>query len=251
VPGALWAAFAGAGRHSVAVGRVVMVPSVADALARGLEAGARRLKVGDPRQPDTEVGPLRSHEDLACLQELLDDARGRGATVLCGGPVEIAHLSGSFFAPAVLRGVPAGARVLTEPVPGPVLALVEAGSEAEAIALASGDPSVSVWAGDSRHAERVARSLGAPLTWVNEHGVASPAAPVRLARHVEPRQLASQPTRLRSARWLPYDPALVRASTAVARLMHGRESERASALRHGAVPLVKTAVRLAREALGR
>jgi hypothetical protein len=133
-----------------------------------------------------------------------------------------------------------------------VLALVEAASEAEAVALADDDtPSVSVWAGDGRHAELIARTLRAPLTWVNEHGVTSPAAPVRLSRHVKPRQLASQPTRLRSARWLPYDPALVRASTAVARLMHGRESERAAALRDGAVPLARTAVKLAREALSR
>jgi acyl-CoA reductase-like NAD-dependent aldehyde dehydrogenase len=251
VPGALWAAFAGAGLHSAAVGRVVVAGS-ADELARQLESGARRLQVGDPRRAETEVGPLRSQEDLARLEELLEDARERGAEVLCGGPAQVPGLTGAFFAPAVLRGVPAAARVLQEPVPGPVLAIVEAASETEAISLADEDsPSVSVWAGDRRHADRVARTLHAGLTWVNEHGVASPAAPVRLARHVEPRQLASQPVRLRSARWLPYDPALVRASTAAARLMHGRESERGSALRDGALPLARTAVRLAREALRR
>lgn len=251
VPGALWAAFAGAGRHEAAVGRVIVTSGEADALARGLEAGARRLRVGDPRQAGTEVGPLRSGEDLACLEELLADARDRGAEVLCGGAVKVDGLQGTFFAPAVLRRVPRDARVLHEPVPGPVLSLVEASSEADAIAIAEGALSVSVWAGDRAHAERVARTLGAPLSWVNEHGVASPAAPVRLARHVSPRQLASQPTRLRSARWLPYDPSLVRASTAVARLMHGRESERFGALREGAIPLARTAARLAREALGR
>jgi hypothetical protein len=97
----------------------------------------------------------------------------------------------------------------------------------------------------------VARTLRAELTWVNEHGQTVPAAPVRVARFVETRQLASQPTRLRSARWLPYDPALVRASTATARLQHGRENERLTVLRKGAVPLARTAARLAREALGR
>jgi hypothetical protein len=74
---------------------------------------------------------------------------------------------------------------------------------------------------------------------------------VRLARHVVNRQLASQPTRLRSARWLPYDPALVAASTATARLMHGRESERLQTLRSGALPLARTGLRLLREAVGR
>ena len=74
---------------------------------------------------------------------------------------------------------------------------------------------------------------------------------MRLARYVQPRQIASQPTRLRSARWLPYDPALLRAATATARLLHGRESERWPALRANARPLARTAVRLGREALGR
>ena len=65
------------------------------------------------------------------------------------------------------------------------------------------------------------------------------------------RRIASQPTRLRSARWLPYDPQLVRAATSSARLMYGRENERLGVLRTGAVPLARTAARLAREALGR
>jgi hypothetical protein len=137
-------------------------------------------------------------------------------------------------------------------VPGPVLALVEAESDEHAIALAGGKPgTVSVWTGDVDHGERVARTLGAEIAWINEHGVATPAAPVRLAKYVASRQLASQPTRLRSARWLPYDPALLRAAVATARLIHGRESERWAALRGGAIPLARTAVRLGREALGR
>jgi hypothetical protein len=127
---------------------------------------------------------------------------------------------------------------------------VEARSEEEAIALAGGgEATVSVWTGDRGHGERVVRALGAELTWVNEHGIAAPAAPVRLAHHTEQRQLASQPTRLRSARWLPYDPALVRAATATARVLHGRERERLATLRGSAIPLLRTAVRLAREAL--
>ena len=151
----------------------------------------------------------------------------------------------------MLRGVRPGARILREPVPGPVLAVVEAADEDEAIALAKRAPAVSVWAGDRHRGERVARELEADVAWVNEHGHSIPDAAVRLAGHVESRRIASQPTRLRSARWLPYDPQLVRAATASARLMHGRETERLSVLRTGAVPLARTAVRLAKEALGR
>ena len=250
VPGALWAAFARAGQGPASVGRVVVVPSAADALISGLEVAARKLRVGDPREPQTEVGPLRSAAQAAEVEGLVNEAVAAGAVQLCGGPLELDGVH--YYAPAVLRAVPPEARVLREPVPGPVLAVVEARSEAEAIDLADESrAAASVWTGDRAHGERVARSLRAELTWVNEHGFASPAAPVRLARYTVTRQMASQPRRLRSARWLPYDPALVRASTAAARLVHGRESERVAVLRSGGPNLVRVAVRLAREQFNR
>jgi acyl-CoA reductase-like NAD-dependent aldehyde dehydrogenase len=252
VTGAVWAAFAGSGRRHAAVGRAIAVRPQALALAAGIEAAARRLRVGDPRRPDTEVGPLASAADRDRVERLVAAAEAAGATRLCGGPIDLPGIDGAFYAPAVLRAVSPVAALLHEPVPGPVLALVEADSDAEATELAGESPgTVSVWTGDVNYGERVARGLGADIAWINEHGVATPAAPVRLAKYVVSRQLASQPTRLWSARWLPYDPALLRAATASARLLHGRESERWATLRGGALPLARTAVRLGREALSR
>jgi acyl-CoA reductase-like NAD-dependent aldehyde dehydrogenase len=249
VNGALWAAFARSGRGPAAVGRLLVVPSAAEGLLRKLEAGARRLRVGDPRAADTEVGPLASEADLACVEELVAEAVAGGATLVCGGRVEG---DAPFYAPAVLRGVAPDARLLREPVPGPVLAVVGVASEADAIANARvGARAISVWTGDTAQGERVARSLRAEVAWVNEHGTAASATPVRLGRYASPRQLASQPAGLRSARWLPHDPVLVRASTSIARLMHGRESERMASLRSGAVPLARMALRLARDAARR
>jgi acyl-CoA reductase-like NAD-dependent aldehyde dehydrogenase len=252
VTGAVWAAFAGGGRRHAGLGRVIAVRSQALAIAAGIEAAARRLRVGDPSRPDTEVGPLPGDAERERVEALVAAAEAAGATRMCGGPVDVPGAAGAFYAPVVLRGVPPDAELLRAPVPGPVLSLLEAASDDEAIALA-GDAggTLSVWTGDRARGERIARGLGAEIAWINEHGVASPAAPVRLAKHVASRQLASQPTRLRSARWLPYDPALLRAATATARLVHGRESERWAALRGGALPLARTAVRLGREALSR
>jgi acyl-CoA reductase-like NAD-dependent aldehyde dehydrogenase len=249
VAGALWGAFAGGGRHPAAVGRVIVVPSLAGPLTAALAAGARRLRVGDPEDPDTEIGPMPSREELERVESVVAAAEAAGAERLCGGPLVVPGLAGAFFAPAVLRGVDPVAQLVTEPPPGPVLAVVEAPGDAAAIALAQDAPgAVSVWAGDRDRGERIARGLRAELVWINDHGTAPVVAPVRLARQVRVRQLASRTAGLRSARWLPYDPALVRASVAVARLMHGRESERGRALRHGIVPLTRTFVRLAREA---
>jgi acyl-CoA reductase-like NAD-dependent aldehyde dehydrogenase len=278
---ALWAAYAAGGHHPASVSRVVCVRSVAEPLLRVLEQRARTLRVGDPTRPECEVGPLRSREDLAAVQGLVDEAVAGGAELLCGGPTSVAGLSGAFYAPAVLRRVPPDARILREPPPGPVLVVVEAPSEATAIELirdsapaghryaspladAGGGPReeaardrrargavVSVWAGDRPKGERVARTLGAEVAWVNEHGAVAPGPALRLARHVAPRQLASRPAGLGGARRLPYDAELVRARTAAARFAHGREQDRAAVLRQNAVPIAKAALAVGRELLRR
>ena len=253
---ALWAAFAAGGRHPAAVSRLVCVPSMAEPLIGVLRARAEGLRVGDPTRDEAEVGPLRSYEDLERVEERVGEAVAHGAQLVCGGRTSVPGLAGAFYAPAVLRRVPADARILADPAPGPVLSVVEARDEADAIALttraATPSPSdrrargtiVSVWAGDRPKGERVARTIGAEQAWVNEHGVVAPGPALRLARHVAPRQIASRPALLSGARRLPYDPALVRARTAAARFAHGRESDRFAVLRRDAVPLARAAVRL-------
>ena len=246
VAGALWAAYSRGGHGVASVGRIVTSPEAPAGLVESLRAGPERVRVGDPAASATEVGPLASRGEAEAVEALVADAEAAGATRLTGGIGD-----GAEFHPALLRGVPPGARVLHEPVPGPVLSIVEAASETEAIALCAGAPAVSVWSGDRAHGERVARALGVELTWVNEHGAAASAAPVRLARHTVPRQLASRSIRLRSARWLPYDPTLVRASETAARILYGRESERWQTVRRGGPAFARVAVRMARETLRR
>jgi acyl-CoA reductase-like NAD-dependent aldehyde dehydrogenase len=128
VTGALWAAFAGAGRHPAAVGRLVVAPGPAETLLDALVAGARRLRVGDPQHADTEVGPLASHDDLEAVERLVAEAVAGGAERLCGGRLDLPGLDGAFCAPIVLRGVREDARLMREMPPGPVLAVLEASS---------------------------------------------------------------------------------------------------------------------------
>ena len=258
---ALWAAFAAGGRHPAAVSRLVCVPSMAEPLIGVLRLRADSLLVGDPTREEAEVGPLLSHADLVRVEGLVAEAVTGGAELVCGGPAHVRGLSGAFYAPAVLRRVPADARILAEPAPGPVLCVVEARDEADAIALVAGGATrapedrrargtiVSVWAGDRPKGERVARTLGAEQAWVNEHGVVAPGPALRLARHVAARQIASRPALLSGARRLPYDAGLVRARTAAARFAHGRESDRFAVLRRDAVPLARAVVRVAGSAV--
>lgn len=141
--------------------------------------------------------------------------------------------------PRIVRGEHAG--------DGPVLSIVEVSDADAAIAVCAGAPAVSVWAADPAVGERIARVLDVELTWVNEHGDASVAAPVRIARHTCVRQLASRSIRLRYARWLPHDPTLVRAADTAARVMYGRESERLATIRAGGPSFVLAAARMIRE----
>jgi acyl-CoA reductase-like NAD-dependent aldehyde dehydrogenase len=257
---ALWASFAAGGHHPAAVSRLVCVPSVAEPLIGVLRTRAEAVIVGDPTRELAEVGPLRSHEDLERVEALVGEAVAGGAELVCGGRTTVSGLAGAFYAPAVLRRVPADARILAEPAPGPVLSVVEARDEADAIAQARragaspGDRRarggvVSIWAADRPKGERVARTVGAEQAWVNEHGVVAPGPALRLARHVAARQVASRPALLSGARRLPYDPGLVRARTAAARFAHGRESDRFAVLRGNARPLAAAALRTARDAI--
>ena len=258
VSGAVWGGFANAGQTCSGIERVYVHRDVSNAFLEGVVRETERLTVGDPLEWTTETGPMVSPEQADLVTELVDDAIANGAERLCGGPTRVPGLTGAFYAPAVLRRVPAGARILREAVPDPVLAVVEGTGEADAIALVqdgsgAGAPHdrrarggvVSVWTGDRAKGERVARTLGAELTWVNEHGAVAPGPALRLQRHVRPRQLASRPAVLGGARRLPYDPSLVRARTAAARFAHGRESDRLAVLRADAGPLARAAVRVA------
>jgi acyl-CoA reductase-like NAD-dependent aldehyde dehydrogenase len=219
VEAALWAAFA---RHSAAAGRLVVTGSAAEGLVADLAAGAARLRVGDPRDPGTEIGPLDSAEALAAVEAAVAGRDAHG-----GGRID----GGLYWRPTVVAGVGPGDPLFTAPPPGPVLAVHEADSVERAIAVAAGAASVSVWARDRDQGERVARRLAAPLTWVGRHGEAPPGVPVRLARHTVPRQVESRASWAPGAPRLAAGPRIVESLTALAELRHGRESRRWAALR--------------------
>ncbi|HEV7847382.1 MAG TPA: aldehyde dehydrogenase family protein, partial [Thermoleophilaceae bacterium] len=96
VSGCLWGGFANAGQTCSGIERVYVVREVADRFVEGVVEGAKALRVGDPIEWDTEVGPMISGEQLELVKELVDDAVANGATLHCGGAEE------PFFRPAVL-----------------------------------------------------------------------------------------------------------------------------------------------------
>jgi acyl-CoA reductase-like NAD-dependent aldehyde dehydrogenase len=253
VSGCLWGGFANAGQTCSGIERVYVVEEVAERFVAGVVDGAKRLRVGDPLDARTEIGPMVSPEQLALVKELVDDAVAGGATLHCGGK------DGPYFRPAVLTGVTHEMRIMREEIFGPVVPIVTVASEDDAIELANDSEfglGASVWTLDRPRGERIARRLQAGMVWINDHmfshgacscswggvkqsGLGRSHSKFGLWECVNIKLLAWEPSRTRDFWWHPYDESLPKAMSASARLLYGRDSDKPAALRRGLVPLLR------------
>jgi acyl-CoA reductase-like NAD-dependent aldehyde dehydrogenase len=272
IEGALWGGFANAGQACSGIERVYVLRAVADRFIAGVVEGAKRLRAGDPMSWDTEIGPMVSREQAEIVRELVDDAVAAGARLHCGGPVDPpAGLEGAWYAPAVLTGVTHDMRIMREEIFGPVLPIITVDSEAEAVALANDSDfglGASVWTADRARGEQIASDLQAGMVWINDHGFTHGACQCAwggvkdsglgrthskfgLYECVNVKLRVWEGSTLRDPWWHPYDETVGKAFRQSAKILYGPASERAAALRDGAVPLMKLGGRLARDAVRR
>ncbi|MFE7896052.1 aldehyde dehydrogenase family protein [Streptomyces sp. NPDC057424] len=160
------------GQICTAPTRVLAQRGIYDRLVEQLASYARLLKVGDPREPDTVVGPVISAAHRDRVESYVELGRKEGAVVVAGG--ERPDLpSGFYVAPALLADCTNDMRVVREEIFGPVVAVVPFDDEEEGIALAN-DTDYGlidyVWSGDVARAFRVARRLRAGGVGVNTVG---------------------------------------------------------------------------------
>ncbi|MFD5129555.1 aldehyde dehydrogenase family protein [Streptomyces olindensis] len=160
------------GQICTAPTRVLAQRGVYDRLVEQLAAYARRLKVGDPREPDTVVGPVISAAHRDRVESYLELGRKEGAVVVTGG--DRPDLPAGFYvAPALLAECTNDMRVAREEIFGPVVAVIPFDDEEEGVALAN-DTDYGlidyVWSGDVARAFRVARRLRAGGVGINTVG---------------------------------------------------------------------------------
>jgi succinate-semialdehyde dehydrogenase/glutarate-semialdehyde dehydrogenase len=168
------------GQSCIAAKRFIVHTDVFDAFAERFAAGMRALKVGDPLEEDTEIGPLSTEQGRADLEELVDDAVENGATLLCGGERPDGFGSGWYYAPTVLTDITPAMRVHQEETFGPVATLYRAADLDEAVAMANDTPfglSSNIWTHDEAEVERFVRDLEAGGVFVNGMTASHPAFP--------------------------------------------------------------------------
>jgi succinate-semialdehyde dehydrogenase/glutarate-semialdehyde dehydrogenase len=167
-----------AGQSCIAAKRFIVHTDVYDAFAERFTAGMRALRVGDPMDEETEVGPLSSEQGVNDLVELVDDAVRGGATVLCGG--ERPDGPGWYYPPTVLADVRREMRIHREEAFGPVATLYRAADLDEAVLIANDTDfglSSNVWTRDEAEVDRFVRDLEAGGVYVNGMTASHPAFP--------------------------------------------------------------------------
>jgi succinate-semialdehyde dehydrogenase/glutarate-semialdehyde dehydrogenase len=166
------------GQSCIAAKRFIVHADVFDAFAERFTAGMKSLRMGDPMEEDTEVGPVSSERGRADLEELVEDAVGAGARVLCGG--ERPDGPGWFYPPTVLTDITPGMRIHHEEAFGPVATLYRAADLDEAVSLANDSPfglSSNVWTHNGIEVDRFVQDLQAGGVYINGMTASHPAFP--------------------------------------------------------------------------
>jgi succinate-semialdehyde dehydrogenase/glutarate-semialdehyde dehydrogenase len=178
VTGAMASKYRNTGQTCVCANRILVQEGVYDAFATKLKAAVEAMKVGNGMEPGVAQGPLINADAVKKVEEHIEDALKRGASVVTGGKRHT--LGGNFFQPTVLANVPKDAVIFREETFGPVAPLFRFKTEEEAIKLAN-DTEFGLasyfYARDIGRIFRVAEALEYGIIGINEGIISTEVAP--------------------------------------------------------------------------
>lgn len=238
--GIVWGAFLNCGQTCASVERVYVERPVAEEFLRRVVEETRRLRQGDPAEPDVDVGPMTMERQRRIVEEHVADAAQRGARVLAGGATPSGP--GWFYPPTVLADVDHSMRVMREETFGPVLPVMVVDSVDEAIRLANDSDyglTASGWTRDAGLARRLQRELQAGVVTINDcaYSFGEPTAPwggmkdsgigrthglAGLREMVQVKYVSRDTTRRPALWWYPYDRELAGIASHANRALHAR-----------------------------
>jgi succinate-semialdehyde dehydrogenase/glutarate-semialdehyde dehydrogenase len=166
------------GQSCIAAKRFIVAEAIADAFQERFVQAMQALKVGDPMDPATDVGPLASENTVTDIHKQVQETIAAGARCLTGG--RRIEGAGSYYAPTVLVDIPAGSPAFHEETFGPVAAVFRVRDIAEAIALANSTSfglAASAWTNDQAEQARFVDELESGMVFINSMVVSDPRLP--------------------------------------------------------------------------
>jgi acyl-CoA reductase-like NAD-dependent aldehyde dehydrogenase len=172
---AVWSA---SGQVCTAGSRVLVQRSIYDDFVARVADASRGMRIGSPFDPETQVGPVVSQEQLDRITRYVGIGRDEGANVLIGGGRHGSE--GYYFEPTIFTSVSNDMRIAQEEIFGPVMCMIPFDTEDEVYAIANDVEyglAAGVWTNDLARAHRASRRLKAGTVWINTYGEVSPSVP--------------------------------------------------------------------------
>jgi acyl-CoA reductase-like NAD-dependent aldehyde dehydrogenase len=181
INGSAFAIFHNQGQACIAGSRLLLQQDIADRFLEGFVQLTRSIRLGDPLDPATEMGPLTSLRQQQSVLSYCEVARQQGAKLLLGGKrPEAPELSKGFFVePTIVMAQPQD-RVCQEEVFGPFLAVSTFRDEAEALAIANSTEyglGGGLWTSNLQRAHRMAQAMRSGMVWINCYKRVNPGSP--------------------------------------------------------------------------